>query len=459
MENQVDILVVDDDEVACHLLQEVLKKEGYSVTATTKGKEAVQKGAEKPFDLAIVDIRMPDLDGVEVLKALKQINPETSVIMVTAYGSIDTAIEAIKAGAYDYLAKPFKMEELRITVKRALEQRRLLQENLYFRQELKAKYKFENIIGISPPMFEVYKTVARVVNSKSTVLIYGESGTGKELIARAIHFNSPRAERPFVTIDCGSIPETLLESELFGHVKGAFTGATSSKKGLFELADGGTCFLDEVGEVPFPLQTKLLRVLQEHEIRRVGGTEVMLIDVRVIGATNRNLETFVREGRFREDLFYRLNVVTITLPPLRERQDDIPLLANHFCRLYSAENQKLISHIAPEAMVLLMSYDWPGNVRELENVIERAIALTKNTVILPEDLPLKFQKEKVDLSMGVIHQLLSLDELEKRYIQEVLQQTRGNKTRAAEILGINRRTLYRMARRYGIPLDEEEEKD
>jgi DNA-binding NtrC family response regulator len=453
MHEDAAILVVDDDEVACQLLEEVLKKEGYRVIATTTGREAIQHGTTHPFDLAIVDIRMPDLDGLEVLKALKRVAPDMSIIMVTAYGSIDTAIEATKAGAYDYLAKPFKMEELRITVQRALEQRRLLQENLYFRQELRAKYRLENIIGSSPAMFEVYKTVARVVNSKSTVLVCGESGTGKELIARAIHFNSPRAERPFITIDCAAMPATLLESELFGHVKGAFTGAVAAKKGLFELAHGGTCFLDEVGEIPLALQAKLLRVLQEHEVRRVGGTEVIPIDVRVLGATNRHLETMVQEGNFREDLFYRLDVVTITLPPLRERRDDIPLLANHFCRLYSAENRKAILHIAPEAMARLMSYDWPGNVRELENVIERAIALTTNTVIFPEDLPLKFHQEKVDLSLGVMHQLLSLDELEKRYLQQVLQETQGNKTRAAEILGINRRTLYRMAKRYRIPLE------
>ncbi len=459
MSGRIHILAVDDDTVACHLLQEVLEQEGYHVSVATSGRQAIRLGQEVPFDLAIVDVRMPDLDGIEVLKALKRTNAQMPVLMITAYSSMDSTIEAIRQGAYDYLSKPCNIEELKITVKRALEQYQLRQENQYFRQELRGKYKFENIVGTTQPMLDVYKTVARVVNSKATVLIQGESGTGKELVARAIHFNGPGADRPFVAVECASLAESLLESELFGHVRGAFTGAVEAKRGLFEMADGGTCFLDEIAEISPALQAKLLRVLQEHEIRRVGGTESIPLDVRVIAATNKDLESLVQAERFREDLFYRLNVVTIHLPPLRDRQDDIPLLATHFLRKYSEENHKLITHIAPAAIELLCSYEWPGNVREIEHVIERAVTLTMNSCLLPEDLPPKLQERTPPLRSegfdGVTREppLLTLEELEKQHIQEVLRATQGNKKKAAEILGINRRSLYRMAKRYSLDLD------
>jgi len=453
MAGAIHILAVDDDSVACELLREVLEQEGYEVDTATTGQAAMQLAREVPFDLALLDIRMPDINGIEVLKALKRVNPQMPVLMMTAYSSMDTTIEAIREGAYDYLSKPCKMEELTITVKRALEQYQLLRENQYFRQELREKYKFENIVGTTPAMLAVYKTVARLVDSKATVLIEGESGTGKELIARAIHFNGPRAERPFVAVECASLAESLLESELFGHVRGAFTGAVETKKGLFEIGDGGTIFLDEIAEISLGLQAKLLRVLQEHEIRRVGGTQPIALDVRVIAATNKNVEAQVKAGRFREDLFYRLNVVTLHLPPLRQRQEDIPLLANHFLRKYSEVDQKLISHITPEAMALLCAYHWPGNVRELDHTIERAVTLTMNNALLPGDLPPRLQRETDVPHLDTAPPLLSLEELEKQHIQAVLRATAGNKKRAAQILGINRRSLYRMAKRYGLDFD------
>ncbi len=452
MAPQVHVLVVDDDEVTCTLLEEVLSKEGYQVDRALNGREAIEKGEHGSYDVVLTDIRMVGLDGMEVLKAYRQRNPGTTIIMMTAFGSIETAIQAIKEGAYDYVSKPFKLDEIKLTIRRALEQKRLLQENIFYRQELLQKYKLENIVGRSPQMLQVYKTIARVAESRSTVLITGESGTGKELIARAIHFNSPRASRPFVAVDCGSLAETLLESELFGHVRGAFTGAITGKKGLFEEADSGTCFLDEVGDISLSMQAKLLRVLQEHEIKRVGGTETIKVDVRVVAATNKDLEQLVAEQKFREDLFYRMNVVAIHIPPLRERVEDIPLLAEHFLRKYTAENGKPIPRLSPGAVDLLAGYRWPGNVRELENVIERTVTLSRNNLILPEDLPRRIRVESPKVSVASLPSSISLSELERRYIQKVLEDTGGNKKKTAEILGIDRRTLYRMAARYGISL-------
>jgi len=452
MSPRVRILVVDDDEITCDLLEEVLSKEGYEVDRALGGREAIDKGGGGPYDVVLTDIKMLDVDGMEVLQAYRKKSPETTIIMMTAFGSIETAIRAIKEGAYDYVSKPFKLDEIKLTIRRALEQKRLLQENILYRQELVTKYKLENIVGRSPQMLQLYKTVARVAESRSTVLIVGESGTGKELVARAIHFNSPRASMAFVAVDCASLAETLLESELFGHVRGAFTGAISSKKGLFEEADGGTCFLDEVGNIGLSMQTKLLRVLQEHEIKRVGGRETIKIDVRIVAATNKNLEELVGEGKFRQDLFYRLNVVSIQLPPLRERAEDIPLLAEHFLRKYAAENNKPVSRISTEAMDVLIRYPWPGNVRELENVIERAVTLSHATIILTEDLPRRVREEPSRADLSSLPSRIPLSELEKLYIQKVLEETGGNKRKAADILGIDRRTLYRMAARYGITI-------
>ncbi len=452
MSSPIGILIVDDDEITCNLLEEVLSKEGYVVDKALNGREAIDKGENKPYDVVLTDIRMIDVDGMEVLRAYRQKSPDSIIIMMTAFGSIETAIRAIKEGAYDYVSKPFKLDEIKLTIRRALEQKRLLQENLFYRQELITKYKLENIVGRSPQMLQVYKTVARVAETRSTILIAGESGTGKELVARAIHFNSPRSSKPYVAVDCGSLAETLLESELFGHVRGAFTGAVTNKKGLFEEADNGTCFLDEVGDISLAMQAKLLRVIQEHEIKRVGGTETTKIDVRIIAATNKNLEELVAEKKFREDLFYRLNVVSIHLPPLRERLDDIPFLADHFLRKYAAENEKPVSRISAEVLDLLLRYQWPGNVRELENVIERALTLSPHSLILPEDLPRRLRVEPSEISATSLPSQVSLTELEKIYIKKVLEETGGNKKRAADILGIDRRTLYRMAARYGISL-------
>ena len=446
------LLVVDDDPITLDLLKEVLTQEGYEVTVALGGEEAIVKGLDHSFDIVITDVRMEDKDGMEVLRTFRKQSPETTVIMITAFGSIETAIEAIREGAFDYISKPFKLEEVTFTVRRALEQRRLLQENKFYRQELLTKYQFKNVIGQTPAMVQVYKTIAKVADTRSTVLIYGESGTGKELVARSIHYNSPRNRRPFIPVDCASLVESLLETELFGHVRGAFTGAVSAKKGLFEEAEGGTIFLDEASNISLSTQTKLLRFLQEHEIKRVGGPESIKVDVRIIAATNQQLESLVKEGRFREDLFYRLNVVTITMPPLRERKEDIPLLANHFLQTFSEEYKKSISHISPEALEILNHYSWPGNVRELENTIERAAVLSIHPIILPEDLPQKLldsvpEKKLDDLRSKyplISEKLMSLKEVEKNHILKVLQETKGNKKKAAEILGIDRTTLYRI---------------
>jgi two-component system response regulator AtoC len=451
MATKTAVLVVDDDLTACRLIQEVLAREGYQVEIAERGKEALEKAGTTLFDVVLSDVRMPDLDGVEVLRALKHLSPETAVIMVTAFGSIETAIETIKEGAYDYISKPFKLDEVKLTVKRALDHKRLLRENLQLRQELKAQHRLENVVGRSASMLEVYKIVARVASGSSTVLIQGESGTGKELIARAIHYNSPRADHPFVLVDCGALAESLLESELFGHMKGAFTGAIANKKGLLEEAEGGTCFLDEVGDIGPSLQAKLLRFLQEREIRRVGGRESIKLDVRVIAATNKELDALVQQGKFREDLFYRLNVVAITLPPLRKRREDIPLLAEYFLSKFALQNKKDISHISPEAIPFLCEYHWPGNVRELEHVIEQTVALTRNPVLLPEDLPAKL-KGLLAADPHAEGSSWTLREGVKRHIQAVLRQANGNKKLAARLLGINRRTLYRLAQRYQINL-------
>ena len=444
------LLVVDDDPVTIDLLKEVLSKEGYEVSTALSGEEAIAQGMDHLFDIIITDVRMGEKDGMEVLRFFKKNAPETTVILITAFGSIETAIEAIREGAYDYISKPFKLDEIKFTIQRALEQRRLIQENKYYRQELLDKYQFKNVIGRTSQMFQVYKTIAKVADTKSTVLLCGERGTGKELIARSIHYNSQRNTRPFIPVDCASLVETLIESELFGHVRGAFTGASSAKRGLFEEADEGTLFLDEVGNLGLSMQSKLLRFLQEYEIKKVGGTESIKVDVRVIAATNQSLEPLVKSGKFREDLFDRLNVVTITLPSLRERKEDIPLLASHFLQKFSEENHKNISHISPEALEILTQYSWPGNVRELEHTIERAVIFSIHPIILPEDLSRKMFEEIKGPEILIPEKQLSLRELEKRYVLKVLQETGGNKKKASEILGIDRTTLYRILEKEGL---------
>jgi DNA-binding NtrC family response regulator len=449
------ILVVDDDAVARQLLAEALRKEGYDVEVAPGGAEAIALGRTRRFDVVLTDIKMGEVDGLAVLREFRQRSPETAIVLLTAFGSMDGAIEAIKQGAYDYLAKPFKKEEVKLVVRRSLEHSRLVRENARIREELRER-QGSPLIGSSPPMLEVYKLVARVSSGKSTVLLEGESGTGKELVARAVHANSPRRDRPFVPVNCAALQDTLLESELFGHDKGAFTGAVAAKPGLFETANQGTIFLDEIGDVGPPLQVKLLRVIQEQEVRHVGGTASIKVDVRIIAATNRNLAQMVKDGKFREDLFYRLNVVRIVLPPLRERREDIPMLAHHFLQKVSAANNQPVRGFVPETMALLERYHWPGNVRELENVIERTVSLAPGPLIMPDDLPEAVRKAE-PVPVGGDEGLLSLDEVGKRHLIKVLRETGGNKVRAAKILGIDRRTLYRMAERFGIDLGESDE--
>jgi two-component system response regulator AtoC len=441
------IIVCDDDTSSRDLLARILSSAGHKVTALSDGREVLERlgGTDAPPDLVVSDIRMGDVDGLALTDALRQRAPDTPVILVTAFGNIDGAMEAIRRGAFDYISKPYDVDGIKVVVARALEQRRLALENRSLRRDLREKYRLENVVGRSEAMLQVYKTAARVALTDATVLIQGESGTGKELVARAIHTASPRAQQPFVAVDCGAIAEGVLESELFGHARGAFTGAQATRRGLFEEANLGTLFLDEIGDVGPNLQARLLRALQEGTIRRVGTNEPIAVDVRVVAATNKDLEEEVKAGRFREDLIYRLNVVTIRIPPLRERREDIPLLAEHFAAKHGRAEGAAISAAARD---LLVAYGWPGNVRELENVVARALALNPSGVILPEDLPDHVRGARPAAApplAGVpAHDRPTLAELERRYAAQVLSETAGNKTRAAEILGIDRKTLYRL---------------
>lgn len=443
----VTLLIADDDPAARELLAEVLTREGYRVRAASGGEECLLLAQTEPFDLALVDLRMPDLDGLQVLKRLASIQPGIPVLILTAFATIETAIAAIHAGAYDYLSKPFRMEEIKIVVRRTLEAQRLIRENLQYRQELEDRYRVENLVGQSPQMVEIYKLVARVANLDTTVLIQGETGTGKELVARAIHYASPRAARPLVVVDCAALPEALFESELFGHERGAFTGALSARHGLLEMSDGGTCLLDEIGELSPALQAKLLRVLQEKVIRRVGGNESLPVNIRILAATNQDLRKRVEEGDFRDDLYFRLNVVTITVPPLRERPQDIPLLAQHFLEKYARASGRQVTGLAKETLALLSAYDWPGNVRELEHAIERALALSSSGVLLPDDLPAG-PRDGLTQRPTLPAPSMTLEEVKRWYITRVLEEEGGNKLRAAEMLGIDRRTLYRILERW-----------
>ena len=459
--NPANILVVDDDAVARELLAEALKKEGYDVELFASGEEAIARGREGHVDLVLTDIRMGAVDGLTVLREFKRMSADTAIVVLTAFGSLEGAIEAIKQGAYDYLAKPFKKEDIKLVVQRSLDHSRLVRENQKFREELKHKDDWPPLVGSSPAMLEVYKLVARVAEGKSTVLLQGESGTGKELIARAIHTNSPRREKPFVPVNCGALPDQLLESEMFGYEKGAFTGAVGTKAVLFESANDGTLFLDEIGELGQSLQVKLLRVMQEQEVRRVGATASVKVDVRIIAATNRDLEQLVKEGKFRDDLYYRLNVVRITLPSLMERREDIPMLAHHFLQKCGAGTTRVVRGIHPDTMALMKQYRWPGNVRELENAIERAMSLSHGPLLMPEDLPEAvsqggdLSEQKTEMPEVGDEASLSLEEVEKRHLVRVLKETKGNKVKAAKILGIDRRTLYRMAERFGLDLGED----
>ena len=454
------LLVVDDERSMRELLSIVLRREGYEITLAENGRAAVDQLERGRFDLLISDIRMPDMSGVEVLRAAKRIDQDILGIMITAFASADTAIEAMRLGAHDYLSKPFDVDELKIKVRNALEQRQLRQENVLLKRALGTTHQFGNIVGRSEKMLAIFKLIEQIARTDSTVLITGESGTGKEWVARAIHFYSLRRDRPFVALNCGALPETLLESELFGHMKGAFTGAAVNKKGLIEAAEKGTLFLDEIGEMNPLMQVKLLRVLQERKFRRLGGVEELETAMRVIAATNQDLTRMIDDGKFREDLFYRINVIPIHLPPLRERGEDIPLLAEYFLGKYRDQMGKSIGAIAQESMELLEAHDWPGNIRELENVIERAVALEKTQAILPESLPEHIVKRvsKGPAAAGLLPEAgFDLEEhvqgLEREYIQQALNRAGGVQVKAAELLGMSFRSFRYYAKKYNLKSD------
>jgi len=450
-EKQPRILVVDDEESMREFLSIMLHREGYQVEAVQDGSQAVERLKQQAFDLVITDIQMPRLDGFGVLKHVLDRSLETVVVMITAFSTTEQAVEAMKLGAYDYITKPFKNDEIRLIVKNALERKELRHENLQLKKELGERYAFGNLIGKSKAMCSVYDLVEKVAGSRVNVLITGESGTGKEMVARAIHFNSDRAEESFVPINCGAIPENLLESELFGHEKGSFTGAIQKKEGLFEVADGGTLFLDEIGELPMMMQVKLLRVLQDREIRRVGGTQNQQVAVRIVAATNKDLESEVSEGRFREDLFYRLNVIRIDLPPLRQRREDVPLLIKHFIEKYYGATE---IPVADDAMRYLLDYQWPGNIRELENVVERCSVLDQGKGLTSDSLPAQLLSAGQPAG-GVLTEIpetgLDLDEylagIEKDILLKALERTGGIRKKAAELLNISFRSIrYRLAK-------------
>ncbi|RKZ08125.1 sigma-54-dependent Fis family transcriptional regulator [bacterium] len=449
------ILIVDDEESMCQFLSIMLKREGYDVTAVNTGAEALKQMQKEPADAVITDIQMPKMDGLQVLAGIKAVDPAVPVIIMTAYASKQTAIEAVNRGAFHYLDKHAKNDEIKMVVRNALEVKQVKTENSTLKRALSGKHQTSKrpIIGHAECMHAVFRMVERVATADSTILIYGESGTGKELIARAIHTQSHRSGGPFVSINCGALPESLLESELFGHVKGSFTGAVRDKDGLFKVANGGTFLLDEIGETTPAIQVKLLRVLQEREIIPVGGTHPLKVDVRIVAATNRDLEEEVALGNFRADLFYRLNVIPLSLPPLRDRTDDVPLLVDHFLNRYSPEYAQgaLSTGICDEALDVLGGYAWPGNVRELENVIERAVILREATVIDVGDLPARLVAAvRGGSSEGIGASGITLEELERRYMLQVLDESGWHKKKAAEVLGINPSTLYRKIKSFGL---------
>jgi two-component system response regulator HydG len=454
------ILIIDDDREMRSLIQDFLVNEGYEVQAFPKATAALealsktgslaQDRPEGDIDLVISDIMMPEIDGLEFTARMQTLRPEIPIILITAFGSIETAIDAMRRGAYHYIVKPFKLSELSVNVDRALEHRKLQRDNTALRQEMKRSWGMGGIVGKSAGMKAVFDLVARVANATANVLVTGESGTGKEMVARAIHDSGPRARKPFVAINCTAIPETLLESELFGHAKGSFTGAVQRKRGLFEEADGGTLFLDEIGDMNVQLQSKLLRVIQEKKVRAVGDNSVKDVDVRIVAATHKDLKSAIKDGRFREDLFYRLSVIPIVIPPLRHRSDDIPLLAEHFLKKYAAMNNLKIRGFTKRAMSKLVGLRWEGNVRELENVVERAVVLSAGPLIDEGDIPAPDAASPEQFFGGATADFPTVEQLERRYIQVVLEKTGGRKDKAAQILGINRRTLYRKQREFGL---------
>lgn len=442
------LLVVDDEKSQREILAGFLQKEGFSVASAESGEQALKLFEEKFYEMALIDMKMPGMGGLELLKRIKKISPDTQVIVMTAFGTVETAVSAMKEGAFYYVNKPVDLEELKVILKKASETHSLLAENRYFKDQLEEKFKDTTIVGESKPIKEVLSIVTKVAKSDTTVLIQGESGTGKELVARAIHNLSDRANQKFIAISCAALPESLLESELFGYERGAFTGAMRRKEGRFELADGGTLFLDEIGDISLEMQVKLLRVVEGQEFERLGGKDLVKIDVRILAATNQDLEQRIQEKKFREDLYYRLNVISIVLPPLRERKDDILLLIDHFLKKYSKKLNKEIAGITPKAKDILLNYSWPGNVRELENVIERGMVLCRSNVLDVFDLP----EFRTLVRKGILEDNLTLQELEKRYIFRVLQQTKGNMGQTAEMLGIHRNTLRLKIKEYGIEI-------
>jgi len=459
------ILVVDDEEIVLKSCRKILEGDGYQVLTTLSGQEAFDLLEKEPFDIIITDMKMPEIDGMEVLKTVREKYPDTIVIMITGYSTVQSAVQAMKLGAFDYIPKPFTPEEVLIVIEKALEKKSLIHENIYLRKELEAKYGFDNIIGSSPKMQEVYRLIRKVAPTDSTVLIRGESGTGKELIARAIHFNSQRKQKPFVPVDCGVFAQELLESELFGHVKGSFTGAIVTKPGVFEIADGGSIFLDEIGDTNPNFQSKLLRVIQEREFTPVGGINPKKVDLRFIVATNKDLEKLVKENQFREDLFYRLNVFSITIPPLREKKDDVPLLAYHFLRKYAKEMKKNIKSISVDGMNMLVSYSWPGNVRQLENVIERAIVMAEKDTISTEQLPFVVRSETTHPDTPIPSNSEELKEakkklresavesIEKSFILDALARNDWNITRSARDVGMQRPNFQALMKKYNIKIE------
>ncbi len=449
MPDKVRVLVLDDDRAHAEAAAESLDRSGYATTIATSGSEGLRLLEHEGFDVVLTDLVMRDVSGIEIVRRVKAATPETEVIVMTGYPSYETALEAMDEGAYDYLNKPIDLNILRAKIRKALEKQKLVRSNAELKLQLDKRYGFEGIIGGSEPMQEVFDTLRQVSGSTATVLILGESGTGKELVARAIHANSPRRANHFVPLNCAALSETILESELFGHEKGAFTGATQTRKGRFEYAHGGTLFLDEIGDLPLPTQVKLLRVIEYGEVFRVGSNEPLKVDVRLIAATNKDLATLIREGKFREDLYYRLKVVTVELPPLRERLEDLPLLAQTFLDEFSRQYGKKPAEITPAAMELLYNYDWPGNVRELRNCVESMVVLDKDAKIDAEDVP-RYVKQPADTQSTSGVGGVNLEEKEKESIRKALALCEGNREKAAKMLGIGERTLYRKIKRYGF---------
>jgi two-component system response regulator PilR (NtrC family) len=452
------ILVVDDERSMREMLQIVLRREGYEVLLAENGRAAIELLEREPVDILISDIKMPDLSGVDVLRAAKKIDQDILGIMITAFASTETAVEAMRLGACDYLSKPFDIDLLKMKVREKIENRHLRQENLILKRTLGLTHQFSNIIGRSESMLAVFKMIETIARTNSTILLTGESGTGKGLVAQAVHFHSLRRDKPMVSLNCGAMPENLLESELFGHMRGAFTGADSNKKGLLEVAERGSVFLDEIGEMSAVMQVKLLRVLQERRFRRVGGLEEMQADIRIIAATNQDLTRLIAEGRFREDLFYRINVIPITLPPLRERREDISLIAEHFLHKYNEQMGKEIVGISHQAMELLQLHEWPGNIRELENVMERAVALEPTPSILPDSLPLSIRGDAPRVPVTDVDGLpesgfdleAHVKEIERGYIAEALKKAGGVQVKAAELLGMSFRSFRYYVKKYNL---------